>query len=92
MAVLFEAQQLQRSILMTRLEKAEKTAQAINSDGGAAIAVPGDITKNEDISSLVQKAAEFGGGKIHIIVNNAGYAWDSSIEKIQDKQWGECRP
>jgi 3-oxoacyl-[acyl-carrier protein] reductase len=45
--------------------------------------------KNDDISNLVTKAADFGGGKIHIIVNNAGYAWDDSIEKIQDKQWGE---
>ncbi|TVY86529.1 3-oxoacyl-[acyl-carrier-protein] reductase 3-like protein, partial [Lachnellula willkommii] len=69
--------------------KAETTAQAINADGGAAIAVGGDITNSEDVGTLVQKAAEFGGGKLHIIVNNAGYAWDDPIEKIQDKQWGE---
>lgn len=69
--------------------KAEKTAQAIIAEGGKAIAVPGDITKNDDIERLVLKAAEFGDGKIHIIVNNAGYAWDSPIEQIQDKQWGE---
>ncbi|TVY44416.1 3-oxoacyl-[acyl-carrier-protein] reductase 1-like protein, partial [Lachnellula occidentalis] len=67
--------------------KAEKTAQAINSEGGAAIPVVGDITKNEDISNLVQKAVEFGGGKLHIIINNAGYAWDDPIEKIHDQQW-----
>ncbi len=59
------------------------------SEGGAAIAVAGDITNNEDISNLVQKASEIGGGKIHIIINNAGYAWDDPIEKIQDKQWGQ---
>jgi 3-oxoacyl-[acyl-carrier protein] reductase len=69
--------------------KAEKTAQAINSDGGAAIAVAGDITNNEAINTLVQKTAEFSGGKIHIIINNAGYAWDDPVEKIGDKQWGE---
>ena len=69
--------------------KAEKTAQAIISEGGAAIAVAGDITNNEAISNLVQKTVEFSGGKIHIIINNAGYAWDDPIEKIQDKQWGE---
>ncbi|OAL53566.1 3-oxoacyl [Pyrenochaeta sp. DS3sAY3a] len=67
--------------------KAEKTAQAIIAEGGQAIAVPGDITKNEDIERLVRAAAEFGDGKIHIIINNAGYAWDSPIEQIQDKQW-----
>lgn len=69
--------------------KATKTAQAIILEGGTAIAVAGDITKNEAISNLIQKTVEFGSGKIHIIINNAGYAWDDPIEKIQDKQWGE---
>lgn len=76
-------------VLILRTARAEKTAQAISSDGGAAIAVVGDITSNEDISKLVQKAVDFGGGKLHIIVNNAGFAWDDPIEKIQDKQWGK---
>ncbi|KAJ3456112.1 hypothetical protein MRS44_016135 [Fusarium solani] len=67
--------------------KADETAQAICSNGGAAIAVSGDITDNEAINNLVHRAAEFGHGKIHIIVNNAGYAWDDPIEKIQDTQW-----
>lgn len=75
-------------MLIFEIEKAKKTAQAINLDGGSAIPVAGDITSNEFISELVRKTVEFGGGKIHIIVNNAGYAWDSPIEKIQDNQWG----
>lgn len=70
-------------------EKANRTANSIVHKGGVATAVPGDITKNEAISDLVQKAVEFGGGKIHIIINNAGYAWDDPIEKIKDKQWGK---
>ncbi|KAM5350792.1 hypothetical protein ACJ41O_007297 [Fusarium nematophilum] len=68
-------------------EKAEKTAQAINADGGVAIAVAGDITQSQVITNLVQQTAKFSGGKIHIVINNAGYAWDDPIEKIQDKQW-----
>ena len=39
------------------------------------------------ISSLVKKAADFGGGKLHIIVNNAGYTWDGVIHRTTDKQW-----
>lgn len=39
------------------------------------------------IDDLVRKAAEFGQGKIHIIVNNAGYTWDGVIHKMTDKQW-----
>jgi NAD(P)-dependent dehydrogenase (short-subunit alcohol dehydrogenase family) len=47
--------------------KADKMAEAINAEGGTAIAVGGDVTKNEDIKTLVEKAAELGGGKINII-------------------------
>ncbi|KAH7142128.1 hypothetical protein EDB81DRAFT_899697 [Dactylonectria macrodidyma] len=68
-------------------EKAKKTAQAVNADGGLAIAVAGDITHSEAITNLIQQTVKFSGGKIHIIINNAGYAWDDPIEKIQDKQW-----
>ena len=39
------------------------------------------------IADLIKKSAEFGGGKIHIIVNNAGYTWDGVIHKMTDKQW-----
>ena len=39
------------------------------------------------IETLVKKAAEFGNGKIHIIVNNAGFTWDGVIHKMTDKQW-----
>jgi hypothetical protein len=34
------------------------------------------------LKTLVKKAAEFGNGKIHIIVNNAGFTWDGVIHKV----------
>jgi len=49
--------------------------------------VPGDLLKDEYINELIKKAAEFGNGKIHIIVNNAGFTWDGVIHKTTDKQW-----
>ena len=42
----------------------------------------GDVMNAEYIDNLVKKAAEFGGGKIHIIVNNAGFTWDGVIHKV----------
>jgi 3-oxoacyl-[acyl-carrier protein] reductase len=39
------------------------------------------------VANLIKKTAEFGNGKIHIIVNNAGYTWDGVIHKMTDKQW-----
>ena len=54
--------------------KAQGVADTIVKSGGQAIAVPGDMLDAEYLKVLVKKAAEFGNGKIHIIVNNAGYA------------------
>ncbi|KAK3991005.1 hypothetical protein QBC44DRAFT_393557 [Cladorrhinum sp. PSN332] len=67
--------------------KAESVASRIRSNGGEALAVPGDLLKDGYIKSLVQKAAEFGNNKIHIIVNNAGFTWDAVIHRMTDKQW-----
>ncbi|KAL8676246.1 MAG: hypothetical protein Q9186_007219 [Xanthomendoza sp. 1 TL-2023] len=67
--------------------KAHAIALSINEAGGKALAVPGDILSASHIDHLVQQAAEFGQGKIHIIVNNAGFTWDGVIHKMTDKQW-----
>ncbi|KAF2426321.1 short-chain dehydrogenase [Tothia fuscella] len=67
--------------------KADKTAKEINAAGGSAIAVAGDMLDDKYLVELVKKTAEFGNGKIHIIVNNAGYTWDGVIHKTTDKQW-----
>lgn len=70
--------------------KSDAVAKAINDASPGtqrAISVPGDVTDTNYFPILVRKAAEFGNGKIHIIVNNAGYTWDGVIHKITDKQW-----
>ncbi|KAL8651305.1 MAG: hypothetical protein Q9210_003329 [Variospora velana] len=67
--------------------KAQAVTQSINEFGGEPLAVPGDMLDLAHIETLVKKAAEFGQGKIHIIVNNAGLTWDAVIHKMTDKQW-----
>ncbi|GAB7363029.1 hypothetical protein MBLNU230_g3322t1 [Neophaeotheca triangularis] len=68
-------------------KKSQDVVDSINSAGGSALAVPGDMLSDAYINELVKKTAEFGNGKIHIIVNNAGYTWDGVIHKTTDKQW-----
>ncbi|KAL5118063.1 hypothetical protein ACEQ8H_004050 [Pleosporales sp. CAS-2024a] len=68
-------------------EKAQGVVEQIKAQGGSAIAVSGDVLDDEYIKTLIDKAAAFGNGKIHIIVNNAGYTWDGVIHKMTDKQW-----
>ncbi|KAM5435265.1 putative 3-oxoacyl-[acyl-carrier-protein] reductase [Microsporum ferrugineum] len=68
--------------------RAEAVAKSINdASPNRAIAVAGDVQDGAYLKRLVQKAAEFGNGKIHIIVNNAGFTWDGVIHKLTDKQW-----
>lgn len=52
-------------------EDAEKVAQEIVANGGKAIAVACNVTKDEDLVALVDNALQAFGG-IHILVNNAG--------------------
>ena len=65
---------------------AEETAAAIRAGGGNAISLPGDVTDKSFPDSLIDTTLkEFGG--IDVIVNNAGYTWDSVIHKMTDEQW-----
>ncbi|KAI0011554.1 hypothetical protein F4779DRAFT_572206 [Xylariaceae sp. FL0662B] len=70
-------------------EKAHAVADGINQahGPGRALAVPGDMLSAAYIDELVSKAAAFGDGKLHIIVNNAGYTWDGVVHKMSDAQW-----
>ena len=69
------------------LEKAKSVADNINKSGGSALAVPGDVLKDDFIKEIVKQAAEFGGdNKIHIIVNNAGFTWDGVIHRVSAQQ------
>jgi 3-oxoacyl-[acyl-carrier protein] reductase len=65
---------------------AEETVAAIRKAGGRAIAVVGDVTDPAFPSQLIEAAlASFGG--LDIIVNSAGYTWDSVMQNMTDKQW-----
>jgi NAD(P)-dependent dehydrogenase (short-subunit alcohol dehydrogenase family) len=58
-------------LIARRREILEELANKIKAEGGNAIAVPGDITKQEDVDKAVKTAVkEF--GKLDIAVNNAG--------------------
>ncbi|HEX7060554.1 MAG TPA: SDR family NAD(P)-dependent oxidoreductase, partial [Woeseiaceae bacterium] len=51
---------------------AEKTLAAIESAGGTAIAVRGDMTRTDDVRRLVAETRKAFGDAIHVLVNVAG--------------------
>ena len=64
----------------------DAVAKEIQAAGGEAVAVNGNVTADGFADRFVGAAMEKLGG-IDIIVNNAGYTWDSTIQKMSDEQF-----
>ncbi|MFC9896103.1 SDR family NAD(P)-dependent oxidoreductase [Nocardia sp. NPDC127579] len=67
-------------------EPAEETRTAIEAAGGHALTCLGSVTDDEFAERFVRTAVD-GFGGLDIVVNNAGYTWDSVIQKMTDEQW-----
>jgi len=65
---------------------AAETVGLIRKMGGDAVACNGDVTAADFGERIINTAVEKLGG-CHIVVNNAGYTWDSVIQKMTDEQW-----
>ncbi len=65
---------------------AAETLAALKSRGGRAIAVNGDVAAADFGDRLVERSlSEL--GRIDIVVNNAGYIWNTAIQNHSDEQW-----
>jgi 3-oxoacyl-[acyl-carrier protein] reductase len=65
---------------------ATETVQAIIAAGGKAAICVGNVTEPDFGDRFVKTALDTFGG-LDIIVNNAGYTWDSVIQKMTDEQF-----
>jgi 3-oxoacyl-[acyl-carrier protein] reductase len=65
---------------------AEETVAAIKAGGGEAVVCAGSVTADGFADRFVSTAVQTYGG-LDIIINNAGYTWDSIIQKMTDEQW-----
>ncbi|MDP9884449.1 NAD(P)-dependent dehydrogenase (short-subunit alcohol dehydrogenase family) [Sinomonas atrocyanea] len=69
---------------------AEETAQLLRSQGTEALALKVDVTDVASTEAMAAEAAEFGGGRIDVVVNNAAiYATvtRSPFEEIDPAEW-----
>ncbi|WP_276483066.1 SDR family NAD(P)-dependent oxidoreductase [Paraflavitalea pollutisoli] len=60
---------------------AEKIVKSINDNGGTAIAIQGDVSKEADVERLFAETAKAFGG-LDILVNNAGIYQHAPIEQV----------
>jgi 3-oxoacyl-[acyl-carrier protein] reductase len=65
---------------------AAETIALIQGAGGQAVACNGDVS-TPDFGERIVGTALNAFGDAHIVVNNAGYTWDTVIQKMTDEQW-----
>lgn len=66
--------------------QANQTVAAIQAAGGEALAIAGSVTDPLFPDELMKRTIDLY-GKINVLVNNAGYTWDSMLHKMTDEQW-----
>lgn len=67
-------------------DPAASTVAAITVQGGSAVALVGDVAA-PDFGDKAVAAALDAFGDLDIIVNNAGYIWNTAIQNMSDAQW-----
>lgn len=85
-AELFAKEGAKVVISARRVEQLEAVAKKIKDQGGEALAVPCDISKQDQCSEVVKKALE-AFGTVDILINNAGVvdAGIEAVEKVTDQ-------
>lgn len=66
-------------------EAAMETKHLCEEAGVQVLAVQADISSSEECEKLIASALEFGEGKIHVLVNNAGITRDNLLARIKDE-------
>jgi len=74
------------TICARRKEILENTAAALRAAGGDVLSVPADVTRAEDVSSVVRATVDRFGG-VDILVNNAGTSSAAGFESVDDDTW-----
>ena len=64
----------------------EQVASEIRAGGGICEPYPGDVTAPDFGDAVIAKVLDKF-GDLHILVNNAGYIWNSRIVNHTDEQW-----
>ncbi|MEO8111284.1 MAG: SDR family oxidoreductase [Ginsengibacter sp.] len=71
---------------VTHPEAAEEVVQTIKDNGGDAVAIKADVSKEDEVVNMFQQMFDKY-GTIDILVNNAGLQKDSSFENMSLADW-----
>lgn len=66
---------------------AEQTKRLVEQAGSQAVLVQGDVSAEADADRVVKESLAFGGGKLEVLVNNAGTTRDDLLIRMTPEQW-----
>ena len=73
---------------LTGAEQASRVVEAISAAGGEAVAIAGDVTREEQVESMVKGVVQRW-GSLDILVNNAGINRDKLLIRMGTDDWQE---
>ena len=85
MAVLFAREGARVAVADVQDDAANETVRSIESDGGQAIAVHADVSKNADCEQMVI-ATEQAFGRLDVLCNNAGIMHDDDADAVATEE------
>jgi len=88
-AILFAKEGAKVAAADINVEGGEQTVEKIKDNGGEAIFVKADVTKDVDIKKLVEKTIQTY-GKIDIVCNIAGIITLGKITTLTEEDWDKC--
>ncbi|XP_044490886.1 3-oxoacyl-[acyl-carrier-protein] reductase 4-like isoform X2 [Mangifera indica] len=69
-------------------KEAEEVCKKIEACGGQALTFGGDVSKEDDVESMIKTATD-AWGTIDILINNAGITRDTLLMRMKKSQWQE---
>ncbi|HEY1872256.1 MAG TPA: SDR family oxidoreductase, partial [Chitinophagaceae bacterium] len=71
-----------------RADRIQKLAKEINEQGAKALAITTDVTKYEQVKTLVDTAVKTY-GHVDVIINNAGLMPQSPLDRLKIDEWNQ---
>ncbi|NVM54305.1 MAG: SDR family oxidoreductase [Candidatus Helarchaeota archaeon] len=68
-------------------EGGKETLDMVKKEGGDALFIKCDVTKGNEVKAMVDKALETYGGRIDILINNAGVVRVGQIEDMPEEEY-----
>lgn len=54
---------------------------------GKVLGIRTDVTRQESVAAMIRQSADFGGGQVHFLFNNAGQALAKYFDETTDADW-----